>query len=276
MPREGVVLFSEPIGHGLEYSSCFFKRIAESARGIGVSVVESGGFPDDLDSKIDEHDPAVFYSVGHGQHCIHTVANLIPYIEVEHPADPKWGYPCYENLRLDKFKGRHVHLLSCITAVHLGPALIDHGCRSFIGYDAEFVYGVWIIGAERPAPCEEPKPDADFYSFVDCDAEGERKIVLEGSTVGEAVNAMIAKFEEYIKKYEEGEWKDRPIAPWAARWLRHDLDHLKAYGDMDWRPVPIVAPLPYVAMGGIAMGLLALSAIATYAHEKGWWKLPWE
>ena len=188
MPREGVVLFSEPIGHGLEYGSCFFRQIAKSARGIGVNVVESVGFPNDLDEKIDEHDPAVFYSIGHGNHCLHTVANLVPYIEVEHPADPYYGHPCYENLRLDKFKGRHVHLLSCITALHLGPALIDHGCRSFIGYDAEFVYGVGLIGAEIPGPCEEPKPDADFYSFIDCDAEGERKIVLEGSTVGEAVN----------------------------------------------------------------------------------------
>jgi len=36
-------------------------------------------------------------------------------------------------------------------------------------------------------------------------------------------------------------------------------------------------PIPdYMTLGGIALGTMALSAIATYTHEKGLWKFPWE
>jgi len=36
-------------------------------------------------------------------------------------------------------------------------------------------------------------------------------------------------------------------------------------------------PVPdYAVMGGIALSILAISAIATYTHEKGLWRYPWE
>jgi len=45
-------------------------------------------------------------------------------------------------------------------------------------------------------------------------------------------------------------------------------------------PVPPPPPPPtipdYMILGGIALGTMALSAIATYTHEKGLWRFPWE
>jgi len=263
MPRENVCVFIEPTSHGLIYGSCLFRQIASAARDAGlVTVIETDGTVRENDAAIETYDPAVFYGVGHGQCCIFTVEGGEKYIEAAgytcrvHFLCRYYRYSCYTDRRLDMFAGRHVHLQSCVTGLNLGPELIRHGARSYIGYDNLFVYGVKKSGVSRPEPCEEPRPDADYRSFGDSDAEGERAIVLRGSTVGEAVDAIRAKFQEYIRRYREGDWKDRPIAVWAATFLEHDLDHLVALGDMDWRPCPAAAaPVIPPVWSAVAMAL---------------------
>jgi hypothetical protein len=250
MPRPNTVAISEPVQHGLIYGSCFFKKLAEEAGRAGkVTVIETNGTVDQNDAALAQ-DPAVFYSTGHGQCCIHTVECMTPYIEAAgykcsvHFECSYYTYTCTTNLRLDKFTGRLVHLLSCVTAMNLGPELIKHGARSFIGYDNLFVYGVRYSTKPRPDPCTPPDDYRDYYSFNDSDVEGERAIILRGATVGEAIDAMKAKFQEYIRKYREGEWKDRPIAKYAATYLEHDLNHLVGLGDMNFRPCPAAAAAP--------------------------------
>jgi len=66
---------------------------------------------------------------------------------------------------------------------------------------------------------------------------------------------------EYYFILNDGNLWFEKIALYCEAWVEHLL------------PPPAPA---YTVMGGIALGTLALSAIATYTHEKGWWKFPWE
>jgi hypothetical protein len=103
--------------------------------------------------------------------------------------------------------------------------------------------------------------------MIDSDIEGMRKILLENATVGEAVNAMKAKFQYYIDKYERGEWKDRPIAHDASLCLRWDLQYLTALGDMNWRPLTMTTTAPRTLLVGMpAIAFIGAIAIATQKY----------
>jgi hypothetical protein len=103
--------------------------------------------------------------------------------------------------------------------------------------------------------------------MMDSDIEGMRRILLENATVGEAVNAMKAKFQYYIAKYESGEWKDRPVATDASLCLRWNLNYLTALGDMNWRPLTMTTTAPKTMLLGMpALAYIGAIAIATQKY----------
>ena len=177
------------------------------------------------------------------------------------PADTE-VYRCLTSMNLDLMRGRHVHLLSCLTGQYLGKELVyRHGARSYIGYKDLFIYGECARRPDNPDVCiyypqpgEPPNELADFYTFIDSDAAGEEAILNMG-TVQDAVNAIIAKMKSYIWKYTYGEWKDRSYAGWAALDHIHNLNALVAYGDMNWRPILCASATP--TMSELAASFLA-------------------
>jgi hypothetical protein len=272
MPRTNVLVFGEEAyDYATSLGSCFMKKLAEEAKAGGKTVVETDGSAQQMDNAIAQYDPAVFYAVGHGQCCVFTAKGAVPYIEAAgyncdvHFACAHFRYSCTQNLRLDKFAGRHVHLLSCVTGLNLGPELVRNGARSFIGYKNLFVVGIMVSGS-WPAPCTPPSPDVDCYSFCDSDCEGER-VIVRGGSVGEAVNAMRRKFQEYIDKYTRGEWKDWPVAYWASLCLQHNLDNLVAYGDMGFRPCSETVPL-WMAVAPAAVLAIPIGAVVVEEGRK--------
>jgi len=76
-------------------------------------------------------------------------------------------------------------------------------------------------------------------------------------------------YEDEVEIPEEGEYHFR-IVDGSLGFEKVAL-HCEAWVAPPTPPTPA-----YAVMGGIALGTMALSAIATYAHERGWWKLPWE
>ena len=231
-------VLTEPSGLGLEYGACFMQQLVAQAQQKTVAAVYVGGLPSDADNALANLDPPIFYGLSHGSPCqFNNYLTAKWRGSVYIPDEGIVVFNCLYDKNLDKMKGRHVHLLSCLTGIALGNALIKAGARSYIGYSQVFIYGVAFSEQNMPNPCEPPSDHADFYSMIDSDIEGMRKILLENATVGEAVNAMKTKFQYYIDKYERGEWKDRPIATDASLALRWDLQYLTALGDMNWRPL---------------------------------------
>jgi intein/homing endonuclease len=196
----------------------------------------------------------IVHNCGHGACCAYTVECTQLFLEAGPytcpPVDTE-VYRCVTNMNLDLMRGRHVHLLSCLTGQYLGKELVyKHGARSFIGYQDLFVYGVCLPAPDNPNVClyypqpgQLPNEYADFYTFMDSDAAGEEAILNMG-TVQDAVNAIIDKIKSYIYKYTYGEWKDWSYAPEAALVHMHNLKALVAYGDMNWRPILLTSATP--------------------------------
>lgn len=212
-------LFGEPKGHGLIYSTVFLQELARQVP-VAINVTETNGTATEND-KVMEVNPTIFYHVGHGSYDRFTVECRADYI------DRMTGE------RLGDFKDKVIHLLSCETGQRLGPNLVEHGAKAFVGYDDVFYYGVVEETQPDPAPHSAQSNYQDYYSFIDCDVEVERQFLTKGKTLKQAVAASQDKFDEYIKKYSTGEWKDTYIAPYMIRFLRHDKENQVTYGNVD-------------------------------------------
>ena len=233
------LVLSSGIQHGLEYSYPFINEVGLNAQQAG-NTAELGFYPEELEDLINKVDPAIFYGCGHGNVCIYTVECMSPFVAVPYTGPE---YTCPTELRPTIFKGKHVHLLSCLTARYLGPELVStYGTKSFIGYIEEF----WF-GAKTPSTWPDPPPGTlpdehtDFYTMFDADRAGIQAI-LNGGTPSDAIRAMINKFEYYIWRYTYGDWKDYVNASTAIWCLEHDLRILRLYGNSSWIPLAAYTP----------------------------------
>jgi hypothetical protein len=250
---------------GLEYGLWFMQRTADQAKKKGYTAILTDGTPQSIIDAIKATAAPIYYGVGHGSCCAYTVQCMQMFLQAGPytcpPADTE-VYTCFTSMNLDLMRGRHVHLLSCLTGQYLGRELVyRHGARSYIGYKDLFIYGECARRPDNPDVClyypqpgEPPNELADFYTFIDSDAAGEEAILNMG-TVQDAVNAIIAKMKSYIWKYTYGEWKDRSYAAWAALDHIHNLNALVAYGDMNWRPILCASATP--TMSELAASFLA-------------------
>jgi len=216
---EATALFGEPQEHGLVYCSVFLQELAKQMPG-NIAVVQTDGTVAENDSAMAAI-PKIFYHAGHGNYNRFTVECRTNYIDVE------------TGERLDDFKDKIVHLLSCETGMSLGPSLVKHGATAFLGYDEVFYYGVIEETKPDPEPYTTPTNYCDYYSFIDCDVEVERQFLIKGKSLKQAVAVSQKKFDEYITKYSTGIWKDTYVAPYMVRFLRHDKINQVTYGNIN-------------------------------------------
>jgi len=255
MPEDNVIVLILPVGHGLEYCSKLLERLRAGYLLRGLRPIFTDGVEGSNDYAIEFFNPTVVYAVGHGECCVYTCECMTPYISTIGSCEK---YTCSEELRLEFFNERYVHLLSCHTGKLLGHKLIEHGARAYVGYSDEFIYGVAVEGFEPP-PASPPNPMADFYSFVDCDMEIERGI-MNGRSIRASVESARRKALNYIYRYSYGDWRDWTIAPYASMFLEHNFNCLTCLGDLDWTPLkPKLAVSIAPRIAPIALGLLPLS-----------------
>lgn len=81
-------------------------------------------------------------------------------------------------------RGKIVVLISCETAQHLGPALINNGAISYIGWKDDLV---WIVDADLAStPWSDKMALTVMGPITDC-----LNIILDGKAVGEAYSTML-------------------------------------------------------------------------------------
>lgn len=119
---------------------------------------------------------------------------------------------------------RVVHLLSCFTAVELGPAIINAGGLAYAGYDIAWT---WFTNDA------EADPYTDYFAEGFYRSDNEFPIALiQGGTVRIARYRCRDEYNRWIEIWET----DRADSPYAAesiKWLIHDRDGLTVLGNLE-------------------------------------------
>jgi len=118
--------------------------------------------------------------------------------------------------------GRVVYLLSCLTAVELGPAVIDAGGITYIGFDISWT---WMAANITADPYNDWYAEGFYRSSNECPIA-----LIQGDTVSVAKDRSIAEYNRWIEIWENERSGD-PYAADAIGWLIYDRDGLTVLGD---------------------------------------------
>ncbi|GAI46090.1 unnamed protein product, partial [marine sediment metagenome] len=165
---------------------------------------------EDLERVIAEKAPLFLNGFGHGNVDVFTGQNTIPVIT--------------KGVNEGILTGMITYLLSCLTGVTLGPAIIAAGGWSYIGYTIS-----WTWMDENGAG--DPFQDRYAEGFFD----GSNTIpnaVLNGFTALESRQAGYNKYTEWIDYWATS---DDPYASSCIQWLVHDRDNCILLGDPEAR-----------------------------------------
>jgi len=176
-----------------------------------------------LEDTLKLEDPINFYGSGHGTKRAFTGQ------ELEIILTPR-------NAHL--MEGRVCHLLSCFTAIELGPALIEY-CLSYFGYTSEFIVGLTL----------DPRPSSVItQSLVEPDTEIERSLV-EGLTTGEAYENSLRKSDYWIEY-----WRRSGVyyADLVIRSIIFNKEALRLLGREDVKITVRAPAIPALAILGLA------------------------
>jgi len=127
-------------------------------------------------------------------------------------------FTCSDTALLAKLSGKHIHLLSCLTAQQLGPDMIKYGAKSYAGYYPSF-YFTWKSTAR----------------FFDADAELDRAFA-EGQTAPQGYKRSIDKFNAIMEILKTED-------PDAVQYIVIDRDGLRCFPSRTTESVETVLPL---------------------------------
>lgn len=188
-----------------------------------------------LERAIAELKPPFFHAFGHGNETIFTGQWMKTVLQV--------------GLNEGIMAGMITYLLSCLTGVELGPAIIRAGGKAFIGYKVEWT---WLD--------EDSKGDPYLDYWARGYYEGSNAIVfaiLDGLTTRQAVEAGYNKYTEWINYWASS---GDPYAATAIQWLIWDRDNCVLLGDELARITPPSPPPTHMLS-------LASDKLAYYVDE---------
>lgn len=163
-------------------------------------------------SAMDEHDPESVFGFGHGNETTFTADAEQPIFTVD---------------ECNKLSGRITYLLSCLTAIHLGPAIIANGGRAYAGFDISWA---WMTETGT-----DTDPYQDRYARGFWESANEVWIaLLDGQTITEAAQRSVDKYNEWID-YWIYENPGDPYSEEAIGYLAADRDALTILGDLSAR-----------------------------------------
>lgn len=246
MPNDNLVLIIRPkdciycgnMYYGLGYVIDEIKKYKDV-----VVLEEKEAEKDNILAKIEEYDPGIVIATGHGTPIYYTANSCNP------PA-----MACVPVITMDNcglLSNRITHMFSCLTAISLGPEIMDKGAIAYSGYKQEWY---WLTQNE-----DDGDPYKDQYAYPYFHSDNSGSIVL-GATgnMAQATRATLDGYNYWID-YWLNNPNDDPYALEVAKWLIWDRD---AYVD-------ILAgnPQPYYSLEGKAILLLTLAllgGIGTY------------
>jgi hypothetical protein len=181
----------------------------EEAIKKGYDVTDLGGdlaTRADLERIIAEKAPIFFHAFGHGNETTFTGQGTIPVIT--------------KGVNEEICRGMIIYLLSCLTGVSLGPAIIAAGGWAYTGYTVEWT---WLdedgVG--------DPYLDRYAKGFYES-GNAIPMVILNGFTTGEAYQAGYDKYTEWIDYWATS---DDPAASECIHWLTCDRDNCVLLGD---------------------------------------------
>ncbi len=146
---------------------------------------------------------------------------------------------------------RLTYLFSCLTGQKLSKDIIGAGGEAFLGYNEEFGFVV--------SPPYIPATDPKARGFMEA-GNAIALSLLRGYSVGDAYNAGVKKFNDWIAYWEKS---TDPLAPLILTWLESDRDSLVAWGNSTARlsvekreEHPTGLWPAFLAAGGVITGLV--------------------
>jgi hypothetical protein len=215
MPTQSSMLNIMP--YSCHYCMQGFKalqHVSEEANAQGIFLTELQGeeaVKDLVWETLSSIDPIFINGFGHGNTNIYT-------------GDTEEAI--FTDSECDILAGRIVYLLSCLTAVELGPAIISAGGLAYAGYNIEWTWMTEDINAD---PYELFLAEGFYRS-----ANEFPTALIRQFTVDEARARSLAEYNRWIEIWET-ERADSPYAAEAIKWLIHDRDGLTVLGDLEAR-----------------------------------------
>lgn len=189
-------LFVEPDDNYLDYGSSVLTSLVAKHKGAGQTIVEIKGRDANVanvKAQLASLNPMVFTGIGHGNYTTYTVQAEEVYLQVG-------------NSNIPSMSGKVVHLNSCQTGAQLGPAIMSAGALAFDGSNESF----WFYVGDAPNATRATQ--SPFLAEYEFDVS-----LLKGKTLGEARADQLAKFEEELAYWVEGDGKNHKDASELAR-----------------------------------------------------------
>jgi len=182
-------------------------KVNEYASSRGYTVTDLEGElarKTQFDDAITSQDPKFFHGVGHGNEDIF--------------AGQDNEYLLQKCVDDDAMATRIVYLLSCTTAVNLGPSIIEKGGLAFIGYNDLFG---WYTTRRKNW---KPEVDGIFWAWMDF-TNVLANSILKGESVDTAVSKAITRINAWIDYWSAKEGYEHIV-----EWLIADRDRLTKLG----------------------------------------------
>jgi len=213
-------LFVEPMAHYLEFGSVVLHDIVSTNRKAGQIITElirDDANPDRVKQELSRLTPIVFAGIGHGNETTYTVECTQKLFDTSSTD---------LNLLADKV----CSLCSCLTAVELGPAIVDAGAVAYTGYKTEFWF---YIGDEPGTSRAVNSPFLAEFQFVGS--------LLQGKTTGDARADQLRQYDEEINYWITGDGKDHGDAMELSRILEMNKSNSVFLGQSGVTPSPRLA-----------------------------------
>jgi len=181
---------------------------------------------DNIYAHLESSNPQMFFGCGHGN----------PDFFMDEDNELVWKV---NSLPPDNLAGRFVYLLSCNTAVELGPDIVEKGAINYLGF-----LTTWGWICEDGRPHQDPYDDSRAKGFYQA-ANEYAMALFDGCTAQEAYDRSYDKYTEWID-YWKDEGSSDPRSSYIISWLLRDRDNMALYGNKNGKLKKEIEPPPGV------------------------------